>query len=257
MKVTMPHANWQRFKTTYRRWLVRLVIVSTVVGLLLTIGTAWINVAWNRQWRVESDAVSSQTKPLWLMLTRDGSYFSWYWARAVQGESYEDAPTLARVAKVDFGFASAEPPVGSIRGVATITEAGGFPFLALYSERRFYFNSFDYSPTNFVTGDEIGIRVRRRSMNTGLIQDGAWNAGYVELLPLVPIAPGFLWNTLLYATLSSAFFCVLSVSRRALRIKRGLCPSCGYSLSGLPDHSCPECGWGREAVETVSEKGLT
>jgi hypothetical protein len=40
--------------------------------------------------------------------------------------------------------------------------------------------------------------------------------------------------------------------RRARRLRRGLCPSCGYDLTGNVSGACPECGWAPLAGATVS-----
>jgi hypothetical protein len=62
-------------------------------------------------------------------------------------------------------------------------------------------------------------------------------------LPLKPLFPGFYLNTALFASLwwAALFFRPL---RRRRRIARGQCPSCAYSLAGLPAGTakCPECG---------------
>lgn len=65
-------------------------------------------------------------------------------------------------------------------------------------------------------------------------------------LPLLPIWPGFLINTIFYALLLLALVRVPRMARRALRRRRGRCVSCGYDRSGLdPSSACPECGRNR------------
>lgn len=59
-------------------------------------------------------------------------------------------------------------------------------------------------------------------------------------LPAHPVFPGFLLNTLLYATLAGTLIQAPFILRRRARIKSGLCPTCGYALAQLP--LCPECG---------------
>ena len=67
-------------------------------------------------------------------------------------------------------------------------------------------------------------------------------------LPLAPIWPGFLANTIFYALAWMGVFWaarrinigVLRPTRRKRRLRRGRCPNCGYPFGDLP--RCPECG---------------
>ncbi|MEQ9097114.1 MAG: hypothetical protein RIE32_12720 [Phycisphaerales bacterium] len=62
-------------------------------------------------------------------------------------------------------------------------------------------------------------------------------------LPLLPLWPGFLINTLFYALLLFGAWRLPGVLRRALRRRRGRCVRCGYEREGLDPHAaCPECG---------------
>jgi hypothetical protein len=75
--------------------------------------------------------------------------------------------------------------------------------------------------------------------------------GFPRRLPLRPIWPGFAINTVFYATILWLLFVGPFALRRWRRMKRGLCPKCGYDLRGsAPSDSamCPECG----AVRFVS-----
>jgi len=100
----------------------------------------------------------------------------------------------------------------------------------------------------------------------------------IRFLPLRPIFPGFLVNTLFYAAIWFGIFFGVATLRRFVRRKRGRCVKCGYDLRGqragghsasgnrhsggdtdrsatqmpnaespMPSSTgCPECGWGRE-----------
>lgn len=64
---------------------------------------------------------------------------------------------------------------------------------------------------------------------------------WVVAIPLRPIWPGLLANTLFYAALTLALLAGLRVVRTRRRRARGRCVACGYELDegvGV----CPECG---------------
>ena len=66
----------------------------------------------------------------------------------------------------------------------------------------------------------------------------------LSFLPLRPIFPGFLLNTLFYAVVVGAILALpltFIPLRRRLRARRGRCPKCNYDLAGL-EGPCPECG---------------
>lgn len=60
------------------------------------------------------------------------------------------------------------------------------------------------------------------------------------LLPTRPILSGFVLNSLLYAAVLWVVFVGVPASRRYIRLRRGLCPRCGYPI-GASDR-CSECG---------------
>lgn len=71
-------------------------------------------------------------------------------------------------------------------------------------------------------------------------------------LPLIPLFPGFIYNTLIYglAFLICWDFSLEFCSHR--RKCRGHCPKCNYDLLGKLDNGCSECGWNR--TETKKHK---
>lgn len=69
-----------------------------------------------------------------------------------------------------------------------------------------------------------------------LVQAG-WH-GWTGVLPL-----GFAGNTVVFALFWAALAVTFVRTRRSWRRRRGRCPMCAYSLAGLADAGCPECGW--------------
>ena len=64
--------------------------------------------------------------------------------------------------------------------------------------------------------------------------------GEREFLPYGPLWPGFLLNTVFYATILWLLSSMPLVLRRWRRVKRGLCPKCAYPVS--TSDTCTECG---------------
>lgn len=63
-----------------------------------------------------------------------------------------------------------------------------------------------------------------------------------RLLGYCPIFPGFAINTIFYAGVLWMVFAFPFVMRRRLRMRRGECAACGYSLRENTSAKCPECG---------------
>ncbi len=75
-----------------------------------------------------------------------------------------------------------------------------------------------------------------------------WTSSATRLVPLRPIWPGFLGNTVLYAVVALGMIGGAWLVRRAYRRWRGCCIGCGYDLRGDLDRGCPECG-DKRAIE--------
>ena len=67
-------------------------------------------------------------------------------------------------------------------------------------------------------------------------------------IPIRPIMPGFVANTLMYAAILWLLTLGPFTARRIIRHRRGHCIKCGYDLRGDLSAGCPECGWQREDV---------
>ena len=69
---------------------------------------------------------------------------------------------------------------------------------------------------------------------------GPTKHGRFATLPLIPVWPGFVLNTLFYATLLWLLIPGPFVLRRFIRVRRGLCPACAYPRG--ESNVCSECG---------------
>ncbi|UYV11520.1 MAG: hypothetical protein NCW75_09425 [Phycisphaera sp.] len=79
---------------------------------------------------------------------------------------------------------------------------------------------------------------------SSLVRMTYWNIGPGRhLVPLAPVWPGLVANTLFYATLTLVPLAGLRSWRTRRRRKRGRCVACGYELGeGVGVGVCPECG---------------
>jgi hypothetical protein len=95
--------------------------------------------------------------------------------------------------------------------------------------------------------EDVSQSGKRRGNETWHISGGLLiqNRGNLppRFLPLQPVWPGLLINTAIYAVAILMLASAARFVRRAARTRRGRCPTCGYSRTGLtPDNACPECG---------------
>lgn len=234
--------------------LLRHSIIHFVVGLLITIAVSWFIAAFVPQaaWDGKAYFIANRPNDPEIMtrftehkttgaVRRAWTVFS---MRHVLGpssfhSSIENAPPV---------FSDGDPPPapiwsrwgrsrGAIERPETVDSAGaehatGWPCHALWYDIR------AQSPSWTMHVQVFG--------GITLTNDLAWpiaELGHLRALPLRPIWPGLLANTLLYATLSWLLFGGYRRARASLRLRRNHCPRCNYDLRGLP--GCPECGWNR------------
>ena len=72
----------------------------------------------------------------------------------------------------------------------------------------------------------------------------------VYALPYRPIYPGLILNSIFWGALAFGIVSLCGYTRRSLRLRRNLCPTCAYNLRNIPTPGCPECGWNRPSTAT-------
>jgi hypothetical protein len=124
---------------------------------------------------------------------------------------------------------------GEIRLVCDLWQFG-WPFVSLQSQSCLRFSYSSTTANGYVHGN-------------GPIwwREGIPVAGVP--IPVRPIWPGFLINTLFYAAIAAAARAAHIAHRSRKRRRNNQCPSCGYSLLGLTAPGvCPECGSGVNSI---------
>ncbi len=119
-----------------------------------------------------------------------------------------------------------------VSGRTAATAAFGWPFPALRTV---------VAPAGFAGG----VNVDPALPAPGFLTDRGMFDRSMGAIPVNPILPGMLFNTLIYAAalvIPLSFFPL----RRWRRRRRGRCARCNYDLAGI-DGTCPECGAERSA----------
>jgi hypothetical protein len=128
----------------------------------------------------------------------------------------------------------AQPPDFSSRPLPITCEAvaAGWPLPAVWGweTTTSQFNSATGALT-LVTLQESGLFAPPRTL-----------APPPARFPYLPVWPGFLLNSLLYAAPWALVLVAPRAVRRWRRRRRGCCMRCGYDLRGLGGAACPECG---------------
>ena len=110
----------------------------------------------------------------------------------------------------------------------TTVDASGFPSVALG-----YREVMDTAATPvFRSASWPSLAVPKR------LRDFS-NSGFLNL-PVTPIWPGFVSNSVLYSALMVVVVKLVHHGHRVLRLRCGLCPECAYPI-GVSD-CCTECG---------------
>ncbi len=230
--------------------MLRMVIASLLLGIASTIAAAWACAAWpsnggfveyihfadapqSANWRWPIEVYELRRPGLWIRS----------WQAANPGDSLIPLEfSYTSVARQHNGMLGKNPivpfpagvmaPVPGVNGKFNGYErAAGWPSMCCWCE-----TPVSRSAAGSVVACHGGFLVTNPSLTTR-------DLGQVRVLPFRPIWSGLAANVALYTFAWMTLLMFLPAIRRALRRRRGLCPSCRYSLVGLPPAApCPECG---------------
>lgn len=138
------------------------------------------------------------------------------------------ADTYSRPPWADSSDPPPELPTTNLR-----IEAWGVPFRSFWGWHAYgNFASRPPTPSGIHHGGDLLPYFAPNSFGSG-----------TRVFPFLPLWPGLIANTLIFAAAWGGLFSLLRAARRALRRRRNLCPACAYDLRQTPPGSpCPECG---------------
>ncbi len=207
------------------------VAIFLLAGAVVNVGVAWGCAAWmevggggyddayiapvDRYWGVE-----------WSERWGFSRVMSWSSPAAGDSRLYASSrPRLPTWAGIQMPDASINPSIETWQ----ISDAFGWPYLAMAAR---FSAELSGDPPQIVKSALDGILLTAFDPVT---EDGRG-------LPLRPIWPGFAFDTIFYAAFFWLVICGPLALRRELRVRRGLCPACGYDLRHGEHEACPECG---------------
>ena len=211
------------------------IMLSLFLGAVVNVAVAWGCAAWPRsgrlQWYLHEDHVSTRERS-WL--ARSG---------CVPRDDYHWERSSLKLTGLTETLVLEEWDMPWRRGPGRICArmmSAGWPMRA--------FSGGDLSPRYDPSTGDWGERRLRGAVRLGYTSSPG-QPHLAGLLPLRPICPEFLVNTLFYAGLLWLLIPGPFLMRRHIRRRRGRCVKCGYDLRGaLPGAGCPECGWRRDVA---------
>lgn len=167
-----------------------------------------------------------------ITLLRDTGIF-WYVSYEFDSDLSPPWGTMRKRSLAEWAdaFDTPAPPSEFRTATRTFEDARGWPNLAIWG-------GFSIENRN---GSAVPKAGERTLVTWGIAQGPAVGpAEGVRTLSFGLIWPGFLRNTIFYATLLWLLIVMPSAWRRTIRTRRGLCPKCAYP-AGASDLCC-ECG---------------
>ncbi|MCA9277496.1 MAG: hypothetical protein H6815_01760 [Phycisphaeraceae bacterium] len=225
---------------------IRRGVVAIFVGVVATVAVAWVSMALVHSKYVLLNAptislVSSKDgKNLWVLTSSTGElYRSFiYFDRTGTVEEFasQAGDRLPIVVEMDSISVHLRPQSHDGSGDFHNFCDVGWPLCSLtWSVHQEFDSVYVASPS----GEYLHHRVHVA---------GAWHLnndkeGVPNVLPFMPVVPGFIINTLFYATIWLGITLGIGAWRSRRRIRQNRCARCGYSREGLESASaCPECG---------------
>ncbi|MGP1346867.1 MAG: hypothetical protein ACTS3F_09420 [Phycisphaerales bacterium] len=193
----------------------------------------------------------AHTKSRWLLVLISKGTPAEHNLNAIPGSQPFAIPHPIHALPRDIRDGTRRPTLDEVRHIAAAIpaeqDARGWPFLCLYSRIHEHRDDALALAGRPVTG---GIRLPPRKIPLTTSQAAisqARNPNQLTLrearaLPLIPIWPGLLANTAIYAAALWLLTLAPLRLRRTLRARKGHCPHCAYDLNNLTTDRCPECG---------------
>jgi len=215
-----------------RRRTILAVFMLLVAGAVINVAVAWIGAAVNIADTHTRAAAAKYAHPntgqeAWWRITvyqsAMSTTFACYWWKDNLGRGTENDPAaLLPHWAADMAQPNGDMPSSFGGGFLQ----GGWLHASGWPCRSFYVRIENTSA--------LGVRVQYGMAVGPRLQNGH---GY---LPLGPIWPGFVMNSLIYGGVLWVMWAGLLALRRMIRRQRGQCPACAYPIgtSGV----CTECG---------------
>lgn len=207
------------------------LLICLVVGLIASVGVAWIGAA-TSDYSDNLDSAkiyrTAQSAPCWIYRKVELMYGIVVVSHGNINNSYQDSKSVKIQGGPAWSRVSLEPDFNS--GVAAtpyLEEASGWPLVCMVSVSSAYWPNH----SDVVHGVVSGVPLGKNRQGT---------YGRPMLLPIKPIWRGLLVNTALYATFIWFVIVVLIRLRNSILRKCGLCIHCRYKVRDLL--VCPECG---------------
>ncbi|HZW11118.1 MAG TPA: hypothetical protein VFF69_14545 [Phycisphaerales bacterium] len=222
-----------------RRFRIRAIALSLLTGLAVTIALSWLAMplpvgnAWYGPYTTHELGIAAASDGKLYQISRATN--AWhttvsYWWMQVSGMSLSMPTADFESRKYDIGQLPGHfcPESLDDLNMQAWYHASGWPFRSLACSVHWKRQISNADITYTVRG---GVQLPR---------DAAFNP---RALPLTPIWPGLLADTLFFAAVSLQVARACLVVRRRRRRRRNVCPLCRYPRASLPPGApCPECG---------------